>query len=330
MGTKISGFGFYVPENVVTNFDLEKMFNTSNEWIVERTGIHERRFITPNEQSTSDISVLAAKKALKMANIKAEDLDLIVAATMTADYLIPGIGTMIQDKLGCKNIPAFDIRQQCSGFVYGLEMVDLYIKSGKYKKVLFIGAEVLSTGLDFTDRGRDTAALFGDGAGAFILENSQDESDIIDSILYSDGKYLKDLWKESPNSAQKGRVTIEDIQNGKIFPKMNGKTVFKHAITKMPAVVTELLERNNLTKDDITQIISHQANYRITQMVAKRLKLPMEKVFSNIHKYGNTTAATIPIAFTEAFAEGKFKRGDLIITVAFGSGFTWGANLIKF
>lgn len=330
MGTKISGFGFYVPDNIVTNFDLEKQFDTSNEWIIERTGIQERRFITPNETSTSDLSVKAAIKALKMANIMPEDLDLIIAATLSADYDIPGMGVIIQNKLGCKNVPAIDIRQQCSGFIYGLDLADLYIKSGKYKKVLLIGAEIQSTGLNLTDKGRDLAILFGDGAGAFVLENSQDNSDIIDSILHSDGKYYKELWKESPNSTQTGRIVIEDIQNGKIYPKMNGRTVFKHAITKMPAVVLELLKRNNITKEDITQIIPHQANFRITQMVAKRLGLSMDKVYSNIHKYGNTTAATIPIAFTEAYNEGKFKRGDLVITVSFGSGFTWGANLIKF
>jgi len=330
MATKISGFGFYVPDNIITNFDLEKQFDTSNEWIIERTGIQERRFITPNETSTSDLSVKAAIKALKMANIMQEDLDLIIAATLSADYDIPGMGVIIQDKLGCKDIPAIDIRQQCSGFVYGLDLADLYIKSGKYKKVLLIGAEIQSTGLNLTDKGRDLAVLFGDGAGAFVLENSQDNSDIIDSILHSDGKYYKELWKESPDSTQTGRIVIEDIQNGKIYPKMNGRTVFKHAITKMPAVVLELLKRNNITKEDITQIIPHQANFRITQMVAKRLGLSMDKVYSNIHKYGNTTAATIPIAFTEAYNEGKFKRGDLVITVSFGSGFTWGANLIKF
>jgi len=330
MATKISGFGFYVPDNIITNFDLEKQFDTSNEWIIERTGIQERRFITPNETSTSDLSVKAAIKALKIANIMQEDLDLIIAATLSADYDIPGMGVIIQDKLGCKDIPAIDIRQQCSGFVYGLDLADLYIKSGKYKKVLLIGAEIQSTGLNLTDKGRDLAVLFGDGAGAFVLENSQDNSDIIDSILHSDGKYYKELWKESPDSTQTGRIVIEDIQNGKIYPKMNGRTVFKHAITKMPAVVLELLKRNNITKEDITQIIPHQANFRITQMVAKRLGLSMDKVYSNIHKYGNTTAATIPIAFTEAYNEGKFKRGDLVITVSFGSGFTWGANLIKF
>jgi 3-oxoacyl-[acyl-carrier-protein] synthase-3 len=330
MGTKISGFGFYVPDNIVTNFDLEKKFDTSNEWIIERTGIQERRFITPNETSTSDLSVKAAIKALKMANTMPEDLDLIISATLSSDYNIPGMGVIIQDKLGCKDIPAIDIRQQCSGFIYGLDLADLYIKSGRYKKILLIGAEIQSTGLNLTDKGRDLAVLFGDGAGAFVLENSQDNSDIIDSILHSDGKYYKELWKESPNSTQAGRIVIEDIRNGKVYPKMNGRTVFKHAVTKMPAVVLELLKRNNITKEDITQIIPHQANFRITQMVAKRLGLSMDKVYSNIHKYGNTTAATIPIAFTEAYNEEKFKRGDLVITVSFGSGFTWGANLIKF
>ncbi|MEA1986733.1 MAG: beta-ketoacyl-ACP synthase III [Candidatus Marinimicrobia bacterium] len=330
MGTKISGFGFYVPENIVTNYDLEKMFDTSNEWIVERTGIEERRFITPNEMTTSDLSVNATKKALEMANIDAEELDLIIVATMTSDYLIPGTAVIVQKKLGLKNIPAIDIRQQCSGFIYGLDMADLYIKSGRYKKILLVGAEVISTGLDLTDRGRDLAVLFGDGAGAFVLENSQDGADIVDSIIHADGRYYKELWKKSPMATKMGRITVEDINTGKVFPQMNGKTVFKHAVTKMPAVVLELLERNNLKTDDIAQIIPHQANLRITQMVAKRLGLSMDKVYSNIHKYGNTTAGTIPIAFTEAFNENKFKRGDLVISVSFGSGFTWGANLIKF
>lgn len=331
MGSKIMGHGFYVPEKIITNFDLEKMMDTSNDWIVERSGIHERHHIVPDGSvSTSDLAVNAARKALEMAEMLPADVDVIIIATLSPDYSLPGPGVLVQDKLGCNTIPAFDIRQQCSGFIYGLQMADMFIKSGAYKNVLLIGSEIHSTGLDLSTRGRDIAVLFGDGAGAFVISKSDDASDIIDSKLYSEGKYYDQLWMEYPVSSKQGRITVEDIQEGRHFARMNGRNVFKHAVTKMPAVVREVLEKHNLTPADVSLVVPHQANQRITEAVAQRLDLPMEKVYSNIAKYGNTTAGTIPIAFHEAWAEGKIKRGDLIITTSFGSGFTWGANLIRY
>ncbi|MDD3806656.1 MAG: ketoacyl-ACP synthase III [Candidatus Marinimicrobia bacterium] len=331
MGVKIIGYGFYVPNNVITNHDMEKWMDTSEEWIVERTGIKERHFVTVGEEGTSDLAVKAAKKALEKANISASDLDMIIAATLSPDYEIPGIGVLIQSKLeGCSLIPAYDIRQQCSGFVYGLELAATFIKSGKYKNVLLVGAEIQSVGLNISTNGRDLAVLFGDGAGAFVLTNSQDDSDIIDSVLHSEGQYYKALWKEYPSIYVRDRIRQEDIVFGRHYPAMNGRFVFKHASTRMPEVVMELLNKTGIDLEDIAQIIPHQANLRITNMIANRLGLSSDKIFSNIEKYGNTTAASIPIAFCEALEEKRFKRGDYIITVSFGSGFTWGANLIKF
>jgi len=331
MRTKIVGHGFFVPENIVTNFDLEKIMDTSNEWIVERSGIHERRFIVPDgDVSTSDLAVKASQKALEMAGLKADDIDLIIAATLSPDFFFPGIGVLIQSKLACKAIPAFDLRQQCCGFIYGLQMADLFIKSGVYKTILLVGAEVQSPGLDKTTRGRDISVLFGDGAGAFILQNSDDGSDILGSKLYSDGRYYDQLWLEYPLTKKTGRISCEDIEAGRHHPKMNGRNVFRHAITKIPEVVFEILKEHQLTVQDIAMVVPHQANQRITEAVAQRLGLPMEKVYSNIAKYGNTTAATVPIAFHEAWEAGLFKRGDLVVTTSFGSGFTWGANLIRY
>ncbi len=331
MGTKIIGHGFYVPEKIVTNFDLEKIMDTSNEWIVERSGIHERRYITPDaDVSTSDLAVFASQKALEMAGLEPKDVDVIIAATLSPDYFFPGIGVLIQSKLGCRTIPAFDLRQQCSGFIYGLQMADMFVKSGVYKTVLFIGAEVQSPGLDKTTRGRDISVLFGDGAGAFVLQNGDDNSDILGSKLYSDGRFYDQLWLEYPVTKKTGRISCEDIEAGRHFGKMNGRNVFRHAITKMPEVVFELLKEHQLTPQDIAMVVPHQANQRITEAVAQRLGLPAEKVYSNIGKYGNTTAATVPIAFHEAWENGLFKRGDLVVTTSFGSGFTWGANLIRY
>lgn len=331
MKTRISGHGFYVPEQLITNFDLEKVMDTSDQWIQERSGIRERHFIKEGEGGASDLAVKAAEIAIEKAGLNKEDIEVIIAATLSPDYFVPGIGVLIQNKMNLSQIPAYDIRQQCSGFVYGLEMADAFIKSGKYKHILLIGSEVQSTGLNLTTEGRDTAVLFGDGAGAFVLSASEDgDSDIIDTILHSDGEHFDYLWIESPSSLKKGRINAQDIADGKTNPSMNGKSVFKNAVTKMPAVVKEVLEKNAIPIDQVKLVIPHQANQRITEMVTRKLGLKSEQVYSNIARYGNTTAATIPIAFTEALAEGKFKRGDVIVTVSFGSGFTWGANIIRY
>ncbi len=331
MGVKIAGYGYYVPDRVVTNHDMEQLMDTSDQWIVERTGIQERHYVTIGEEGTSDLAAKAAQKALQKAGMTAADLDMIVAATLSPDYEIPGIGVLVQNKLeGCRTIPAYDIRQQCSGFVYGLELASTFIKSGKYKNILLVGAEIQSGGLNMTTAGRDLAVLFGDGAGAFVLTNSPDDSDVVDSVIHSEGEFYQALWKEYPSIYVQDRIRPEDLAHGRHYPSMNGRFVFKHASTRMPEVVMELLNKTGVPKDDIAQIIPHQANLRITQMVANRLELGLDKVFSNIEKYGNTTAASIPIAFCEALQQNRFKRGDYIITVSFGSGFTWGANLIKF
>lgn len=331
MGVKIAGYGYYVPETVITNHDLEKMMDTSDEWIVERTGISERRHVKTGEMATSDLAVKAAEKALAKAGMKAENLDMIIAATLSPDHEIPGIGVLIQNKLpGCRTIPAYDIRQQCSGFVYGVELASVFIKSGKYKNILLVGAEIQSVGLNMTTAGRDLAVLFGDGAGAFVLTASDEDCDVVDSVLHSDGEFYQALWKEYPSILKQDRIDMEDLKEGRHYPVMNGRFVFKHASTRMPEVVNELLEKTGVPIDRISQIIPHQANLRITQMVAKRLNLDLSKVFSNIEKYGNTTAASIPVAFCEALEQKKFKRGDYIVFVSFGSGFTWGANLLKF
>ncbi|MCK5519862.1 MAG: beta-ketoacyl-ACP synthase 3, partial [Candidatus Marinimicrobia bacterium] len=256
MKTRISGHGFYVPEKIVTNFDLEKIMDTNDEWIRERSGIHERHFVGNSGEGASDLGVNAAEKAIEKAGIDKNEIDVIIVATLSPDYFVPGIGTIIQKKMGLGQIPAFDLRQQCSGFVYGLEFADALIKSGKYKKILLIGTEVQSTGLNLTNEGRDTAVLFGDGAGAFILSAEEDgDSDIIDSILHSDGKYFDYLWIESPSSIKPGRINAEDIAAGKSNPSMNGKAVFKHAVTKMPAVVEEILQKNNISKEKVKIVI---------------------------------------------------------------------------
>ena len=331
MGVKIAGYGYYVPERIITNHNLEKMMDTSDEWIIERTGISERHHVIPGEMGTSDLAVKAAEKALEKAGLTAADLDMIIAATLSPDHEIPGIGVLIQNKLtGCRTIPAFDIRQQCSGFVYGLEMASMIIKSGRYKKILLVGAEIQSVGLNMTTEGRDLAVLFGDGAGAFILTDSPEDCDVVDSVLHSEGEFYQALWKEYPTMLKQGRMDIDDILNNRQYPTMNGRFVFKFASIRMPEVILELLDKNGISKEDVAQFIPHQANLRITQMVAKRLELGFDKVFSNIEKYGNTTAASIPIAFCEALEQKRFKRGDYIVFVSFGSGFTWGANLIKF
>ena len=329
ISTRIAGIGFQVPENVITNADLTKFMDTSEEWIIERTGIEQRRYVSAGE-GTSDLATAAARKAIAMAGIDVSEIDFIICATISSDYFFPGSAFQVQANLGLADIGAFDIKVACSGFVYGLSIADQYIKSGQYKNILLIGAEVQSNALDMTTEGRDMAVLFGDGAGAAVLQPSDGESLIYSTHLHADGRHLKDLWGEAPACNQKPHISHEMLDQGRQYPKMNGREVFRNALKRFPAVILEALEKNNLTRDDITLIIPHQANLRITQAVAKRLKLSMDKVYSNIHKYGNTTAASIPIAMTEALAEGKFKRGDNLVLASFGAGFSWGSAAIKF
>jgi len=325
--SRIAGIGKHVPEKVVTNYDLEKMMDTSNEWIVERTGIHERHFVT-QPCGAAELALPACEKAILRAGIEKKDLDLILVATTTPEHLFPGTSSFLQALLDLPGVPTLDIRVQCSGFVYGLSIADQFIKTGQYQNILLVGVEVQSVGLNMSTDGRDIAVLFGDGAGAAIITRSDDESEILSTHLYGDGKYAKDLWVDAPVGYQNPRISKEMIDEGRIYPKMNGRQVFKHAITKFPAVVMTALKANNWTIEDVDLVVPHQANMRITESVAKRLGLPLEKVFSNIHKYGNTTAASIPLALDDACAEQKLKKGDKVVLAAFGSGFTWSSAAI--
>lgn len=330
MRARITGTGFYVPDNVVTNFDLEKIMDTSDEWIRERTGIIERRFVD-SEIGSSGLGAEATKRALEKANCRAEDIDFIIFATLSPDYVFPGSGVFLQEKLGIKDIGALDIRNQCTGFIYGLSIADQYIKSGMYKRVLVVGGEIHSTGLDLSTRGRDVAVLFGDGAGAVIVEPSEDdEYGILSTHLHADGRYANELSSPDPGSIKRTRLTAEMIANGTVYPYMNGRQVFKHAVVKFCGAIQECLEANNVAPEQVKLVIPHQANLRITEAVAQRFGWKVnEQVFSNIHKYGNTTAASIPIAIDEAITEGKINRGDYVVLVAFGSGFTWASALIR-
>lgn len=326
--TKIAGIGYYVPERIVTNKDLEKLMDTSDEWIVTRTGIHERRWVD-SKIGTSDLGVKAAEKAFDMAKVSAKDIDLVIFATLTSDYYFPGSAVQVQDKMGMDTIGAFDIKAACSAFVYSLSIGDQFVKTGQADNVLVIGAEVQSTGLDLSTNGRDMAVLFGDGAGAAVLQPSNCSSEILSTHIHSQGKYLKDLWIEAPTSVESPSLTKEMIDEGRHYPQMNGREVFRNAVIRFPQVIKEALNKNNLSVDDVNMFIPHQANLRITQSVAKRLGVGMDRMYSNIERYGNTTGASIPIALAEAHQEGKIKKDDIVILAAFGSGFTWASAAIR-
>jgi 3-oxoacyl-[acyl-carrier-protein] synthase-3 len=328
--TIITGIGHFLPPRVVTNFDLEKLMDTSDEWIRQRSGIVERRHVDPGV-GTSELGCQAALKAIEDAGIDKAEIDFIIAATLSPDHYFPGVGVLIQAKLGLAPIGALDIRNQCSGFIYALSVADQYIRTGAYKKILLVAAEVQSTNLDFSDDGRDMAVLFGDGAGAIILEphSTDDGRGILSTHLFADGLHAPDLWMEKPSCLDKPAVTEEAARAKKFFPHMDGRNVFKNASAKMPEAVRIGLEHNGLTVGDIALLIPHQANDRISQMVAHSLKVPLEKVARNIDRYGNTTAASIPIALDEAVKEGRVKRGDLVALTAFGSGYTWASALLR-
>lgn len=325
----ISGTGFFLPPRVVTNDELSSYMDTTDEWIQDRTGIKERRYVEKGV-GPSDLAIPATEQALKAAGLTVSDIDFIIFATSTPDFYAPGSGCVLQEKMGFNEIGALDIRVQCSGFIYGLSIAEQYIRTGNFKNILLIGAEVQSTAMNLTDEGRDTAIIFGDGSGAAIISATEENKGILSTHMHSEGKYLKELWLEAPASnAGHPRITREVLDEGKQYLKMNGKEVFRHAITRFPEVINEALEANNLTSENINLLIPHQANLRITQMVQKRLGLSNDQVFSNIHKYGNTTAATIPIALAEAFNEGRIKEGDILVLAAFGAGFTWASAIMK-
>ena len=327
--TVISGTGHFTPPKTVTNFDLEKLFDTTDEWIQQRTGIKERHYAEPGTGS-SDLGYQASLKAIKSAEIDKTEIDFIIAATLSPDHYFPGIGVQVQAKLGLSNIGALDIRNQCSGFIYALSVADQYIKTGTYKKILLVAAEVQSSNLDFSDEGRDMAALFGDGGGAVILEPGIDsDRSILSTHLFSDGNNVKKLWMEAPSPKEKPTFSYDIIDSKRCYPKMNGRHVFINAVEKMPEAVWAALKHNNLTIDDVDHLIPHQANDRISLMVAQKLGIPVPKVIRNISRFGNTTAASIPIALDEALLEGRIKKGDLIVLTAFGSGFTWASAVIR-
>ena len=329
----IKGIGYYVPENIVKNKDLEKIMDTSDEWIQERTGIKERRWVLENSnESTSSMGTEAAKKAIDNADISPDQIDFIIFATLSPDYFFPGSGVLIQRNLGLKEVGALDIRNQCSGFIYALSIADQYIKSGMYKNILIVGSELHSGGLEKSTRGRNVSVIFGDGAGAVILQASDDlEKGIMSTHLHSEGKYAEELALISPATKKWIDKLVKDPdEDGSSYaPYMNGNFVFKNAVVRFMEVINEALVKNNLTKEDIDLLIPHQANLRISQFVQKQLALPNEKVYNNIMKYGNTTAASIPIALAEAIEKDMLNEGDVLCLAAFGSGFTWGSALIR-
>ena len=332
--SKIIGLGHYVPDNVVTNDDLSKMMDTNDEWIQERTGIKERRWAIENSgDTTSAMGVKAAKIAIERAGIDKDDIDFIVFATLSPDMYFPGPGVQVQHALDIKTVGALDVRNQCSGFVYGLSVADQFIKTGMYKTVLVIGSELHSHGLDKTTRGRGVTVIFGDGAGAAILTREEDTTKgILSTHLHSQGEHAEELVLIAPGMGKRWVNDIladNDPNDESYFPHMNGQFVFKNAVVRFSEVIMEGLMKNNLKKEDIDMLIPHQANLRIAQFIQKKFGLEDDQVFNNIQKYGNTTAASIPIALTEAWEEGKIKEGDTVVLAAFGSGFTWGSVIIR-
>ncbi|MFL9830824.1 beta-ketoacyl-ACP synthase III [Flavobacterium sp. ST-87] len=331
--SKISGLGFYVPSNVVTNDDLSKIIDTNDAWIQERTGIRERRHIIKGEDTTTSMGVKAARVAIERAGIDKNDIDFIVFATLSPDYYFPGPGVLVQKELGLRTVGALDVRNQCSGFVYALSVADQYIKTGMYKNILVIGSEVHSSGLDMTTRGRNVSVIFGDGAGAAVLSREEDlTKGILSTHLHSEGIHAEELALTAPGMG--GRwvsdiVADNDPDDESYFPHMNGQFVFKNAVVRFAEVIHEGLEANNLKISDIDMLIPHQANLRISQFIQQKFGLNDDQVYNNIQKYGNTTAASVPIALTEAWEKGKIKSGDTVVLAAFGSGFTWASAIIK-
>ena len=331
--SKIIGLGYFVPENIVTNNDLSKFMETSDEWIQERTGIQERRWIDPKTgETTSTMAVKASKIAIERSGLEKEEIDFIIFATLSPDMYFPGGGVRVQDMLDMPTIGALDVRNQCSGFIYAMSVADQFIKTGMYKNILVIGAENHSGGLERSTRGRNVTVIFGDGAGAAVLSRcEEDGKGILSSHLHSEGKHAKELALEGPST---GRWIPEIIAENNpddesYFPYMNGQFVFKHAVVRFSEAIMEGLEANGLQKEDINMLIPHQANLRIAQFIQRKFQLSDDQVYNNIMKYGNTTAASVIIALTEAWEKGKINEGDLVVLAAFGSGFTWGSIVIR-
>lgn len=328
--SKIVALGHHVPDTVITNEYLSTLMDTNDAWITERTGIKERRWMNPETDTVANMAAKATRMALERANLKEKDIDFIVFATITSDYYFPGSGVLLQRELGLEGIGALDIKNACSGFIYALSVGDQFIKSGMYKTVLVVGAEIQSTALDITTRGRNTAVIFGDGAGVAILQAS-DKPGVLSTHLHADGRFAEELYVKDPGSsrphAERQPEQILDTTTFKVV--MNGNQVFKHAVVRFMEVINEALAFNQLSKEDINLLVPHQANLRISQYIQEKLALRDDQVYNNIMRYGNTTAASIPIALSEAWAEGRMKENDVICLAAFGSGFTWASALIR-
>ncbi len=327
-GSTILGMGHFVPPRIVTNAELSVLMETTDEWITQRTGIKERHWIE-GDVGASELAEHACRDALAEAELTPADIDLILFATLSPDLNFPGSACLLQARLGIPGVAAMDIRNQCTGFLYGLKTADAYLRSGLAKRVLLVGSEVHSTGLDITTRGRDVAVLFGDGAGAAVIGPTEGESRVLDTELHADGRFAEILMVECPASRLNPRLTVEMMEQGRHWPKMDGRSVFKHAVERLPEVIHSILKRNGYTLSDVDVLVPHQANLRINEMVARQLGFPAEKVVNNIQKYGNTTAASIPIALHEAVQDGRVKKGQLVLLAGFGAGLTWGASLVR-
>lgn len=327
--SRIIGTGFAVPDRVVTNNDLSIVMDTTDEWIRTRTGIQERRWVTEG-QTGADLAKLASERAIARAGIDPKSIDAIVFATSTPDHFAPGGGVFLQRMMGLQTIPALDIRNACSGFIYSLSVADAWIRSGSFKTILVVGAEVQSTGMDVSTAGRNTAVIFADGAGAVILQGSADpDRGILAIDLQSQGDHAELLWVDSPGSMYHPRISKEHLEQGRHFLSMDGKEVFRHAVTRMPESVKTVLGKAGLTTTDISLLLPHQANLRISEMVQKNLGLRDDQVYNNIMRYGNTTAATIPILLDECVEAGRVKAGDIVVCTAFGAGFSWGSVVVR-
>ena len=331
--SKIAGLGFYVPENIVTNARLSEIIDTNDAWIQERTGIKERRHIIKGEDTTTTMGVKAARIAMERSGVTAQEIDFVIFATLSPDYYFPGPGVLVQRDLGLRTVGALDVRNQCSGFVYAVSIADQYIKTGMYKNILVIGSEVHSQGLDMTTRGRGVSVIFGDGAGAAVMSRENDlTKGILSTHLHSEGKHAEELIVKAPGMGGRWVTDIladNDPDDESYLPYMNGPFVFKNAVVRFSEVIMEGLQANNLQVSDIDMLIPHQANLRISQFIQQKFQLRDDQVYNNIERYGNTTAASIPIALTEAWEAGKIKSGDTVVLAAFGSGFTWGSVIIK-
>jgi 3-oxoacyl-[acyl-carrier-protein] synthase-3 len=330
---KIVGQGMFVPERVVTNHDLAQLMDTNDEWIRQRSGIAERRFVSDGE-TPADLAQRAAERALASAGLEARDLDCILLATLSPQHDFPGTSFFLHDRLGVPEIPCMDVRAQCSGFLFSLGIADSFVRAGQFGRVMVVGCEVHSTGIELATRGREVSVLFGDGAGAVIVEANENDADpagILEIRMHAEGKHAQKLWVPAPGSSYTPRrLTHEMIDDGMIYPKMEGRFVFKHAVTRMPEVLHETLSAASVKLEDVDLFLFHQANLRINEYVAQQLGIPPEKCLHNIDRYGNCSAASIPMLIAEAADGGRLPPGALVAMTGFGSGFTWGSALVRF